>query len=501
MLRALARMVPSALLGAVTLFAFAPFGLWPILPVSLALAFGMIEVAPSQRRAVAQGWAWGFGFFLANVHWIYIALHTFGDLPAPLAVLAVAALAAFLALYPALATWAARRLSGESRAALLLCALPACWMLSEWLRGWVFTGFPWAAIGYSQIPGGPLAGFAPVLGIYGVGGMLAALSGFLAWLMGRHLDRRTAYGFALAAAVCIGGVVLQRVQWTRPAGKPLKVALLQGAIPQNRKWGYEDLRYNLQVYYDQVHQADADLIVTPETAFPIFLHEVPADYLDDLIADANQKHAALIIGAPTLNAKSKNYYNGAVLVTDPKRPANYKSHLVPFGEYVPLHPIFGWVYENLLHIPYNDFTPGGQTQAPLPVRDQRVAADICYEDIFGEELIGNASHATILLNMSNLAWFDGSVALAQHGQIAQARALELGRPALLATNSGTTAIVAPNGRYQATLPERMPAILTGTVQGYDGNTPYMVWSNWAAVILALGVLAGSVQLRRRDREI
>jgi apolipoprotein N-acyltransferase len=230
----------------------------------------------------------------------------------------------------------------------------------------------------------------------------------------------------------------------------------------------------------------------------MFLQDLPQDYLGDLIEMSNQKHAALIIGAPREDAKTKRYYNGAILLTDPQRASNYKAHLVPFGEYVPLHPLFGWVYDDLLHIPYNDFTPGANTQTPLVVRDQRIAANICYEDIFGEELIPNARNATILLNMSNLAWFDGSVALAQHGQIAQTRAIELGRPVLLATNSGTTALVNTDGRYQGTLPEGVQGILNVTVQGYEGTTPYMLWGNWLVIGLAVVGLIGGVLMRRGE---
>jgi apolipoprotein N-acyltransferase len=245
-LRALIRILPPALLGALTVFSFAPFALWPLAPVSLALYFGMVEDAPTPRRAMLVGWAYGFGYFVANIHWIYIALHTFGDMPAPLAALCIAALAALLALYPAIAAWGARRVAGESRAGLLLCALPATWVLSEWVRGWLFTGFPWASIGYSQIPNSPLAGYASVLGIFGVGGLLALFGGLCAWLIGRKLDGRTMQAAVLAVLVTLGGVGLHRVSWTHPVGKPLKVALLQGAIPQNRKWGRDDFIYNLQ---------------------------------------------------------------------------------------------------------------------------------------------------------------------------------------------------------------------------------------------------------------
>ncbi|QDQ26601.1 apolipoprotein N-acyltransferase [Chitinimonas arctica] len=495
--RLLGRALPPALIGAISVFGFAPFSFWPMLPLSLALLFGLIDVAPSRRRAVFIGWAWGFGFFSATIHWIFISLHTYGGMPAPLAVLAVVGLAAFLGLYPALIVYTAKRLAGDSRAALLLAALPACWMLGEWLRGWLFTGFPWASIGYSQIPDGPLAGYAPLLGIYGVGGLVALLAGLAAWLMGRRLDRSDGWAVAAAVLICLGGMGLKEVAWTQPSGKPLKVALLQGAIPQNQKWGLEDLVYNLRTYYLLLKDAKADLIVLPETAFPIFLDDVPAEYLDGMLGMVRERNAALIAGAPHMEGRGPRYYNGAVLLSDPARPANYKAHLVPFGEYVPLRPLFAWIYDDLLKMPLVDFSAGGAVQRPLPVRDQRIAANICYEDVFGEELLANARQATILLNLSNLAWFDGSVALAQHGQISQARALETGRPMLRATNSGTTAAIDPHGRYLARLPERVEGTLYAVVQGQQGETPYMRWGNGAALLLAALGGAISIYLRRK----
>lgn len=496
--RFLAKAIPPALIGGLSVFAFAPFDVWPLLLVSLTLLFGLIDVAKRPRQAALIGWSWGFGYFASTIHWIYISLHTYGDMPAVLAVLAVMGLAGFLGLYPALIGWCAKRLAGQSRAALLLAALPAAWLIGEWLRGWLLTGFPWAAIGYSQIPDGPLAGFAPLLGIYGVSGILAWFAGVAGWLMGRSLARRDLWAVAAVCLICVAGWGLKQVSWTQPSGQPIKVALLQGAIPQNRKWGMDDLIYNLRVYYQLVHEARADLIVLPETAFPIFLHEVPADYLDTLLTLADKQHAALIAGAPRLDAKSQRYYNGAVLLTDPARPANYKAHLVPFGEYVPLRPLFAWVYDDLLHMPLADFTPGAAVQKPLHVRDQRIAANICYEDVFGEEILPNARQATILLNLSNLAWFDGSVALAQHGQISQARAIETGRPMLRATNSGTTAAIDPHGHYLARLPERKLGILDATVQGQTGETPYMRVGNLLAVVLgALGLFA-AYRLRRHS---
>ncbi|WP_374347835.1 apolipoprotein N-acyltransferase [Chitinimonas sp.] len=511
--------LPPALLGAMTLFAFAPFALWPLALVSLTLFFGLVDTASDSRRAALVGWGYGIGYFAAATHWIYISLHDFGGLPAVVSVLVLTLLAAFLALYPALAAWGARRLAGRQRAALLLLALPCCWLLTEWLRGWLLTGFPWSSIGYTQIPDGPLAGFAPVVGIYGVGGLLAWLAGALAWLVGRRVDRGSALAMLAGTVIVSGGLLLRPISWTAPKGNPLRVALLQGGIPQNQKWGNDDLVFNLRTYAALLKEAQGDLLLMPETALPIFLHEAPGyftdpelgrqaearypvlpdDYLEHLIGMARAKGAALISGAPRFTRDGRHYLNGAVLLTGAGWPSYYKSHLVPFGEYVPLRGLIGGLYA-YFDMPLDDFSAGAPVQPPLRVRDQRIATNICYEDIFGEELLANAANATILFNLSNLAWFDGSVALAQHGQIAQARSLETGRPSLLVTKTGTTAVVDPRGHYQAKLPERVQAVLSASVQGYDGTTPYMRLGNWPAVLLgALGAVFAFISGRRVAR--
>jgi len=476
------QMAGAALLGTLVLLGFAPLHLWPLSMLSLAGGFLLISHAASNRQAGWLGWAYGVGYFASSTHWLYISLHKYGGMPGALAALSVLGLSMFLALYPALAAWSARRLCGQHKTLLLCLALPATWAISEWLRSWVFTGFPWASIGYSQIPGAPLAGFAAVIGIYGVGYLLALSCATLVWLL-QHRDallaRRPAAMLAVGGMLALwtAGIGLQQMAWTQASGAPLKVALLQGAIPQDVKWDQKALNDTLAAYYHQIREAEGDLIVLPETAFPLFLSDLPQAYVDALLGLVQKKQAALIVGVPTLEPETQHYYNAAVLLSDAKRPSYAKSHLVPFGEFIPMKPIVGWVYETLLKIPLSDFSRGATSQPPLRVKGQAIAVNICYEDIFGEELLPGAEQAGLLLNISNLAWFDGSIALAQHGQIAQARALETGRTMLRATNTGTTAVIDPHGRYLAKLPEGIPATLSYSVQGYSGRTPYMRWGN------------------------
>ncbi|MBV1775448.1 apolipoprotein N-acyltransferase [Burkholderiaceae bacterium DAT-1] len=490
-----------ALLGGAASLGFAPWGAWPVTLVSLSVAFYVISRADTPREAFWRGWGYGLGYFAGAVHFIYIALHDFSGLAAPLTVLVLLALAAFLAIYKGLAAWLAWRLVSGHAGLMRLLALPAGWAVMEWLRGWLFTGFPWLAAGYSQIPDAPLAGYAPVLGIYGVGVLLAWIAGMLAWMGARLLRREFGVPGLAATAVVVSlalvGMGLKRMQWTTPVGEPVRVALLQGGIPQDEKWDEAQFLANRQRYYDLTHDASARLIVMPETAYPIFLHDMPMDDIALLREEAARKSADLIVGIARLDKHSHHYYNAAVVLNDPALPAYYKSHLVPFGEYIPFKFVLDWVYDNLLHIPLVDFSSGGAGQPTLNVAGQKIAANICYEDVFGEELIEGARRSTMLLNISNLAWFDGSGALAQHGQMAQARALEMGRYVLRATNTGTTAVITPDGRYRGKLPERVPGILAGSAQGMTGETPYMRWGNAPALVLmGLLALAGLVFGRR-----
>lgn len=489
------------LAGSTVFLAFAPFAWWWVAPLSLAVLFHLQSQADTGRAAASLGWAYGLGYFLATIHWIYIALHRFGGMPSVLAASSVLLLAAFLALYPALAAAAAWRLSRGCRPALLWLALPGCWALSEWVRSWLFTGFPWASIGYSQIPEGPLAAYAPLLGIYGVGWLLAISSAALCQLAlfwrTRMLKPRLLGGMLCMLALWGLGPWLSHTRWTHPDGPPLQVSLLQGGIAQDQKWDEATLLATLSAYQALVAQAEGDLVVLPETALPLFLHEIPPDYLDKLRTLLQRKSASLIMGVPRVDDNGRDYHNAAIVLDHPPPNSYQKSHLVPFGEFIPFKVLLGWVYTNVLHMPLADFSAGPASQPPLRIKGQTIAVNICYEDIFGEELLPGARQAGLLLNLSNLAWFDGSIALAQHGQIAQARALETGRTVLRATNSGTTAIIAPNGQYLARLPEGRPGVLTGTAQGYAGETPYMRWGNGAFLLLSGLALTLAWQAGRR----
>jgi apolipoprotein N-acyltransferase len=373
--------------------------------------------------------------------------------------------------------------AGWTRPAL---ALPAAWALLEWVRGWFLTGFPWLALGYSQAPDSPLAGYAPVLGVYGVGLMAALAAGLLALLP----DRRALAGVVLAL---LTGWGLHQVPWTQPAGAPVKVALLQGNVAQDMKFNPDRLVPTLREYARMVQATDARLIVLPETALPLFRSAVPPDYLGALGVHAAKNGGDVLIGLPE-DLGTGQYYNSLISLGASPEGGYRKHHLVPFGEFVPFG--FRWLVD-LMHIPLGDFSVGDATQPAIAAAGQRLAVNICYEDAFGEERIHAARDATLLVNVSNDAWFGASLAPAQHLQIGALRSLETGRGQLRANNTGVTAILDHQGRVQAQLPPFTRATLTGQVQGREGLTPFLRWGNIPALLLALSLLAASFVLKKR----
>jgi apolipoprotein N-acyltransferase len=484
--------------GALNVLAFAPFGFWPLQIATLSLVFRLVLPASSPTRSAWIGWAYGFGWSVAGVHWLYISMHDYGGLPGGMAALAVALLGIVLGAFPAMAmasgTWLQRRWS-LAPAAILLLVFPATWTLFEWARGWVLTGFPWVSSGYAH-SAGPLAGFAPVVGVYGLTWISALLAGCIVLLQSKKLAA------ALAALILIAGFFLKTIGWTEANGAPISVRLLQGNVPQEMKFEREQIAATLALYHDMIRAAPADLIATPETAIPLLSSQLPPDYLARLTNFSRESNSHLVLGIPFNDGPSQ--YANSVLGFAPAQaaqPYRYdKHHLVPFGEFIPLGA--RW-FVRMMNIPLGDFTPGKLLQAPFAVKDQWVLPNICYEDLFGEEIAAQLAasyfsgtpQATLLLNVSNIAWFGDSIALPQHLQVSQMRALETGRPMLRATNTGATAVIDPKGKVTAQLRPFERGVLSATVQGYHGLTPYALYGNKLIVALALLMLGAAWFLR------
>ncbi len=496
----LGRTLLCALLGLVHAFAFAPWQLpwlqWLALAGLFALALPIIR----PREAALAGFAFGLGWFGLGVSWVYVSMHVYGEMPAPLAAAATAAFCAFLALYPALALGLATRLA-TGKAVKAFLVLPAAWAGSEWLRGVLLTGFPWLASGYAHTDG-PLAGYAPVFGVHGVTFVAALIAGSLAW-MARGRDRAPVLATALLVLALLAcGQALRRIEWTQPAGDLLRVRLLQGNVPQNLKFADGGMKLSEEAYLPLLRAAEpADLVVLPESVFPLPLAHLPEPTIDAL-AEIPRHGSALIFGI-FIEEPRGQYYNSAVgLTPGGGGPQRYsKRHLVPFGEFIP--PGFRW-FVDLLQMPIGDQQRGNAYQPPMQIAGQRIAVNICYEDLFGAEIRqawrDPARAPTLLLNLSNLGWFDDSLALPQHLQISRMRALETGRPVLRATNTGATAIIDAQGRVVAQLPHRTHGVLRGELHGHSGSTPYLRWGDAPALgMILLGLLAGGIVAIRAAR--
>ena len=470
-------MIPF-LAGAATVLAFAPAGVYPVAIGTFALLMRAWMHAPP-RRCFWLGFWFGFGLYGAGVSWVYVSLHNFGGMPAPLAAFATLAFCAFLALFPALAGWLQARIPAPDpiRAIFLI---PAAWVLFEWMLEWIFTGFPWLAIGYAAV-GWPLQGYGAIGGVYLLSFATLAISGLL-WIL-VHDARKAAFASAIAMILVVGWA-LHTVQWTRASGAPVSAALLQGNIEQEMKFSPERYPAIFEAYARLAEGANAKLIVLPETALPKFYHRIAPTELARLEAAARRNGGDLLLGVPYLDGD--NYYNSVVTLGLSQPQIYHKVHLVPFGEFIP--PGFGWVLQ-ILHIPLADFSRGSPRQPPLGVAGQRVALNVCYEDVFGEEMAARAADATLLVNMSNVAWFGDSLAPAQHLQIARLRAIETGRMHLTATNTGITAAIDRDGRVLGRLPQFAEARLEVSAQGYDGVTPYMRLRDWPIVFFSLACLA------------
>lgn len=460
--------------GAMTIFGYAPFYFYPLPIVALAVLFYCLQKAGSSKQATLIAYAFGLGFFCTGVSWIYVSLHDFGGMPWWFAGFATFTFCAFLALFTAAAGWLTYRTQK------ILIAGPIFWVLLEWIRSWIFTGFPWLNVGYSQVPYSSLAGFAPVVGIYGVSLFVAFVASLLVLMANKSSRKPAVLAFVV---VWISGSVLKQIEWSQPAGAPISVALVQGNVPQEMKWQPEIAQQTLDDYLALARQSSAKLIVLPEAALPELLEQLPPDYLNQLRAHGKDHQSDILVGM--LESDQGQYFNSMLSYGSSPTQTYRKSHLVPFGEFIPFKVVFGWIYRDWLNMPISDLSSGTLNQRPLAIAGQQVAVNICYEDVFGEEIIRQLPQATLLVNASNMAWFGNSWSADQHLQMSQTRALETGRMMLRATNTGATAIIDTHGHVLQVLPHFVRDTLESTVQGYSGTTPYVRWGNWPAIVFIL----------------
>jgi apolipoprotein N-acyltransferase len=473
----------AASAGAALPLAFAPFDAFWAAPLSYAVLFYLWRGA-GPLRAFGLGFAHGFAGLLAGLYWIYISVHDFGLLPVPTSVLMTVALPAVLALYVGAVGAVAARWFTTRGLAGLLGVVPALWVLAEWCRGWVATGFGWLSAGYSQTDSW-LMGYAPVLGVYGMSWLVALTAGGLVLIVtGRWRERAAGLAAVLLAFGSGYGLGLER--WTAPEPESLSVALVQGAIPQTLKYVPGQIPAMIERYRTLSESTHGEaLVIWPEAAIPDLYENVERP-LAAIARAMTARGSTLMLGILKAYPETRSFQNALIALTSP--PSLYvKRHLVPFGEYYPV-PDFvrGWL--KLMNLPSTDAAPGAADQPPLALLGQRIAVTICYEDLFGAEQLHYLPGATLFVNVSNDAWFGDSIAPHQHLQIARLRAAETGRYWLRATNTGISAVIDPRGRVVERLAQFEPGVLTAAVTGFTGLTPYARWGNWPVVLGALLVL-------------
>lgn len=479
--------------GALLPLAFSPFDISIVaLLAPAALFFLWLQTSP--RRALGRGLLFGLGMFGVGATWIYISIYEFGGVGLSLSIFLMSLFVIVLAGFPALCGYFVTRFFTVSTPLKLLLIFPAAWTLFEWIRGWFLTGFPWLYLGHSQIDM-PLAGLAPIAGVYGVSWAMAFSAGLVVLMLldTRGMASKLRY-LAVLAIIWITAGLLNMQQWTAPIGAPLKVSLIQGNIAQDVKWSPDVLVPTLELYLRLTREHwDSDLIVWPETAMPLFYHEAKP-FIAGLEKEARENSADILFGLPVLDERTQRYYNSMMSVGS-HTAFYHKSHLVPFTEYLPLKSILANVVD-FLQVPMSDFSKGSVDQRPLAVAGQKAAISICYEAVFGEEVIRQLPEATLLVNVSNDAWFGGSIGPHQHLQITRMRALETGRPLLRTTNTGITAIVGPNGKLQAMAKQFEVQVLTGTIQPMRGSTPYVRMGNLPVVVVLILILGITMRVKR-----
>ena len=484
----------SLLAGSATSFAFAPYDISIIPFITLALLFHLWR-GGNKRQAFAYGYLFGLGLFGVGVNWLYISINLFSGINLFGAYLLTLALVAYLALFPALVGSLGKCRAIRSDYYFFLALMPSLWALGEWVRSWLLTGFPWLTLGYTQT-GGLLSGYGSILGVFGVSFFCALLAGGLVLLCGR--SRSLGLGLSLLVVVAAAWQ-LRACQWTDKSGMEIAVALVQGGIPQEIKWLPEHRRLSLEGYPELSEPYwGHDLIVWPETAIPGYLHQY-RDYVDGLDRLASHNASTLLVGLPSKNQDSGEQFNSLVLLGG-KRQIYHKRHLVPFGEYLPLRSLLQRPLD-LLGIPIADFTPGTAPDAALFQADGfSIGLSICYEAVFGAEVINTLPRAQVLVNVSNDAWFGDSASPHQHLQMARMRAIETGRYLLRATNTGISAIINEKGKIVGKTRQFQPDSVATSVPLFTGSTPYAMSGDKPIVLLSLVLLLWGLLFSKRQRE-
>jgi apolipoprotein N-acyltransferase len=483
-------------IGAAMSLAFAPFGWWPLGIVCPAYLF-LAWYHATPRRAAKFGFLFTSATFLAGTYWLYHSVHEIGHAPLWVTLGAILIIAVVMGAYSAAIGYALRRWIAPDRvgsALALLLAFPSAWAIHEWFRGWFLSGFPWLALGYTHLDT-PLGGLAPVGGVYTMSLAVAVCAGAVALIALTRVKSALIPAVASLALIWLAGFLLWGHEWTQPIRKPVSIAIVQGAVPQEMKWDEAQFQATLDLYrrLTQPHLG-AQIIVWPESALaaPQYLL---GDYLQREWLQAREHDSSLVLGQLRHDSARDVYYN-AILALGEEPQWYAKRRLVPLSEYFPI-PDFMSDWLRGMELPYSGFEAGARSQPALDAAGEKLGPTICYEDAYAAEQLAVLREATLLVNVTNDAWFGDSTAAHQHLQISRTRALEAGRPLLRAANDGISAIVGPDGKIEKTLPRFQPGVLTGSVQPRTGLTPYARVGNWPLILSCFAALVFCFWLARR----
>jgi len=462
--------------------AFAPFNYAYLTMLALVILFSS-WVNATPKQAAWRGFLFGLGAFGLGVTWVFVSIFFYGKAQIFISLLLAALFAAFWALFPALTAYISVKLSKVIHKNLLFF-VPFVWIFIEYFRGyWLLNGFPWLQVSYSQLDTA-YAGFIPVIGGYGSGFLIVTTAALFTYLI--HFKQKMFWVSGAISTLLIAGYGLKQISWTEQIPDPIKITLVQGNISQDKKWQPENFIHTLLTYQQMTYSHwDSDVIIWPETAIPAFLNQVDEDFIRPLAIEAVKNNTDLIVSLPSQSPDFKKTFN-SVLTLGSSVGVYHKNHLLPFGEYLPLQPISGWILD-LVGIRLGSFTAGGSQQALLSAGGYPFATSICYEDAFSEEVLNKLPEAAYLVNVTNDAWFGKSLEPHQHMQIARMRALESGRYLMRATNTGVTGFVAPNGKIIKQAPLFQPIAISETIFPMKGMTPYAYLGD-KVIVFILGVL-------------
>lgn len=488
----------ALLAGAILTLSFAPFNIFPLAILSGALLLN-VWLNSSTQRAFWRGWLFGVGLFSTGVYWVYISIHTYGGTNVFAATLITALLIAYISFFPALAGYLLNRFFPTNNNAKILLAFPAIWVFTEWVRSWLFTGFPWLLVGYSQMTS-PLRGYAPIASVFGISLAVLFCSGLVLKIIleikQKNYPQVYKFSVVLLLIWIIGGT-LSLIAWTKPINKPIQISMVQGNIAQELKWSPEHVQPTLDHYEELTNSHwNSPIVIWPESAIPVPL-QMATDFVESMAKLAYSHQTTFISGIPIKDENSDSYYN-AVIAIGAGQGLYLKHRLVPFGEFIPFRKIFGRLFD-LMQVPMSNFISGEGHPDPILSNGLKIAAFICYEIAYPEQVLWRQGDMNMILTISNDAWFGHSIAQAQHLQMAGMRALEMGRPVLFVSNDGITAFINAKGKIQSRAPAHEPYVLTDTIQATAGTTPWQRFGMDPVFIIIISFL-GVAAIRRNEKD-